>query len=55
MDDEVSQILMKWNNKNSNLKKSSEKDLDHEVSTACKNETFDTRTFTRPKKLGKID
>lgn len=46
-DDEVTQILKKWNLNNPPPKKNAEN-----VNTLNQNETFDSRTFTRPKRRG---
>lgn len=50
MDDEVSQILKKWNKTNPILFQSPKKDFNYPNYNADQNETFDTRTFTRPKR-----
>lgn len=44
MDDEVTQILKKWNLKNPAPTVNSQSVINH-------NENFDSRTFTRPKKM----
>lgn len=41
-DDEVTQILKKWSSSNPPPKK--------DTSFSCHNETFDSRTYTRPKR-----
>lgn len=47
MDDEVTQILKKWNKTYNNLHPKKDVEL---PKTTDPNETFDSRTFTRPKR-----
>lgn len=47
MDDEVTQILKKWNKTYNNLHPKKDVELSR---TIDQNETFDSRTFTRPNK-----